>query len=77
MIGDNLKEIMKSKGVKPSQVCKATGLKRPHLSQIRAGRSNPSVQVLKSLAEFLQCTTDELLGCDHMCGDRWLKTGKP
>ena len=62
MIGENLKEVMKRRSLKPKDLCSAGDFKPAHISKLLNNKSNPSLEVLIKLADVLICSTDELLG---------------
>ena len=57
-------KLLKEKGVKTSDVCKATGLKAPTFSDWKKGRSNPNADKLILIANYFGVTVE------------YLKTGK-
>lgn len=62
MIGDNLKTILKKRGLTQTEFCKISGMKISHLSKLYNNHQPPSLKTLIILADTLYCSTDELLG---------------
>lgn len=49
------------KPINLSQISRETGYSVSHLSKIFSGKREPSIRVLKILAEYLNTTTDKFL----------------
>jgi transcriptional regulator with XRE-family HTH domain len=60
-IQDKIKKLRKNKGLAQKQLAEMVGINTTHLSRLETGRYQPSVEVLKKLADTLQVTTDYLL----------------
>lgn len=58
----NVKEICKEKGVKPTIACEKSGAGKNLLNHIETRGSVPSVEKVQKLAKYLGVTTSELLG---------------
>ena len=57
----NLSELRKNKGISQEELAKALGVSQGAISAYETGRWEPSIQTIKKLAFFLDCTVDELL----------------
>lgn len=60
-IQDKIKKIRKNKGLGQKQLAEMVDINAAHLSRLETGRYQPSVEVLKKLADALQVSTDYLL----------------
>jgi transcriptional regulator with XRE-family HTH domain len=60
-IQDKIKTNRKNKGLSQKQLAEMVGINTSHLSRLENGRYQPSVEVLKKLADALQVSTDYLL----------------
>lgn len=60
-IKDKIKRLRKNKGLGQKQLAEIVGINTTHLSRLETGRYQPSVEVLKKLADALQVTTDYLV----------------
>lgn len=58
----NVKELCKKKGVKPTIACEESGAGKNLLNHIESRGSMPSVAKVQMLAEYLGVTVSELLG---------------
>lgn len=58
----NIKELCKKKGVKPTIACEESGAGKNLLNHIESRGSMPSVAKVQMLAEYLGVTVSELLG---------------
>lgn len=61
MIGEAIKARRKKFGMTQEQLAKKIGYSFQALALWEANRRNPTIIALKSLANVLNCTTDELL----------------
>jgi transcriptional regulator with XRE-family HTH domain len=61
MLGENIKKMRLSRGLKQTEVANSVFTSQNHISQIEAGRVNPSVELLQKISEVLQCSVSELL----------------
>lgn len=59
---ENLKKIRKEKGISQQTIADAVNISRVSITQYENGVREPSLDVLRKLAEFLHVTTDQLLG---------------
>lgn len=63
MLGNNIKKIRKEKGLGIKDIADVVGISEAYVSQIENNkRSNPSVDILKSIAESLGVELSDLLG---------------
>jgi transcriptional regulator with XRE-family HTH domain len=53
MVGINIKQLRKEKGLNQIQLAEAIGLRQESLSRIERGRINPSMKTLKNIATEL------------------------
>lgn len=58
----NVKEICKRKGIKPTVACYSSGVGRSFINNIEGRGQVPSVEKVQMLAAYLGVTTSELLG---------------
>lgn len=58
----NVKQICKLKGVKPTVACRESGVGTSFINNIEARGQVPSVEKVQMLAAYLGVTTSELLG---------------
>ncbi len=68
--GDRLREIRERYGVRQSDLAELCGLTRTQITNLEAGNTEPSVQVLVKLAYHFGVTTDWLLGLTEFEGVR-------
>ncbi|WP_297289165.1 helix-turn-helix domain-containing protein [uncultured Flavonifractor sp.] len=59
---ENVKELCRKKGVKPTIACDESGAGKNLLNHIETRGSIPSVAKVQMLAEYLGVTTSDLLG---------------
>lgn len=60
--GENLKAKRKEKGIKQSELANILGLSIQTISGYETGYAQPQIETLIAIADFFQCTVDELLG---------------
>ncbi len=58
----NIKNLCKAKGIKPTVACEQSGAGKNFLNHIETRGSKPSVEKVQMLAEYLGVTTSDLLG---------------
>ena len=58
----NIKNICKTKGIKPTVACRESGIGTSFINNIEARGQIPSVEKVQMLAAYLGVTTSELLG---------------
>ena len=61
LIGQRVKRERLSLSLTQRALAERVGVGTPHISKIEAGRENPSEELLKKIAEVLDCDFDELL----------------
>ena len=60
-IGQRIKRERLSLGMTQRDLAEEVGVGPPHISKIEAGRESPSDELLRNIAEALDCGFDELL----------------
>ncbi len=61
-IGENIKEVAEIKGVTPYKISKEAGISNSYLSDLlRNKSSNPSIEILKKIADALDVSVMELI----------------
>lgn len=61
-VGDIIRRTATEKGITPYRIAKSAGVSNSYLSDLlRNKRSNPSVDVLKKIAEALEVPIDDLI----------------
>lgn len=58
----NIKDICKRKGIKPTVACRESGVSTSFITNIEAKGQVPSVEKVQMLAAYLGVTTSKLLG---------------
>lgn len=81
MIGEKLKSLRESKGLKQLDIANMLGVSRTTYTQYETGKSEPDLGTVAKLADFFGVTTDYLLGLDikkapetiaaHHEGEEW------
>lgn len=61
-IGERIAKARQRRGVTQEGLAEALGIHRQQLSRFETGRSSPSAEQLRALAEHLQVSVDEILG---------------
>ena len=61
----NLYEIRTQKGYSQEHLAKLSGVSKTHIREVENGQSNPTIQVLCSLAKALQVPITDLFSCDN------------
>lgn len=59
-VGENIRIRRESLGMKQAELAENVGISQPMLSQIERGTKNPSIQVGREIAGYLNCSMDEL-----------------
>ena len=59
--GDHLKDIRSGKGISQGQLADMIGIHSTHISRYERNQTNPSVDVVKKLADVLEVSTDDLV----------------
>ncbi|MEX0672582.1 MAG: helix-turn-helix transcriptional regulator [Candidatus Paceibacterota bacterium] len=60
-LGENLKKIRLSKGIKQVEIAKMLEVDRSFVSNIENGKTNPTLSTIASIAKVLGISTNELL----------------
>lgn len=58
---EKYEELLKTKGLKNSEVCKGAGVSRSTISEWKNGKHDPSKETLKRIADFTGVTVDYFL----------------
>jgi transcriptional regulator with XRE-family HTH domain len=61
MLGENIKRIRLSQGLKQTELAGIVFTSQNHISQIELGKVEPSVDLLRRIADALSCRVSELL----------------
>ena len=61
LIGQRIKRERLSLSLTQRDLARRVNVGAPHISKIEAGRENPSDELLKDIADVLECDYDELL----------------
>ena len=59
---NTIKKLREAKNIKQYELAKEMGVIRQTISALECGSTNPSVDLLKKLADYFEVTTDEILG---------------
>jgi transcriptional regulator with XRE-family HTH domain len=60
-LGKNIKRIREQKNMSQGDICRAVGLDRAQMSNIEAGKGNPTLATIEKVARALGVSSDELL----------------
>ena len=60
-LGKNIKRIREKKQMSQGDICRALGFDRAQMSNIEAGKGNPTLSTIEKIAQALGITSDELL----------------
>lgn len=60
-LGKNIKRIREQKKMSQGDICRALGLDRAQMSNIEAGKGNPTLATIEKIAQALEVTSNELL----------------
>ncbi len=60
-LGKRIKTIRKEKGIKQVDLAYACDIEKQSMSRIEAGNTNPSVLLLRKIAEFLEVKVSDFL----------------
>ena len=64
LVGRNLRQARKAKGLTQEQLSERTGFAQQHLSELERGQGNPTVVTLWELAQVLDVTVASLVTPD-------------
>lgn len=57
----NMKKIREAKGMSQGDIHRATGIDRAYISNLEAGKQNPTLETIGKIAEALGVSSGELL----------------
>ncbi len=57
----NMKKLRGAKGLSQGDIHRATGIDRAYISNLEAGKQNPTLETIAKVAEALGVTSDQLL----------------
>jgi len=60
-LGRNIKRIREQKKMSQGDICRALGFDRAQMSNIEAGKGNPTLSTIEKIAQALGVASDELL----------------
>ena len=60
-LGKNIKRIRERKQMSQGDICRALGFDRAQMSNIEAGKGNPTLSTIEKIAQALGVANDELL----------------
>ncbi len=61
MLGDQIKQLRTNKNLTQAQLAIKLGVTKQAINSWENNKRNPSVDILKRIAEFFSCSTDSLL----------------
>jgi XRE family transcriptional regulator, master regulator for biofilm formation len=75
MIGRNIYDLRKKRGISLSELAKRSEVSKSYLSNIeRSLNQNPSIQVMEKIADVLETDIKDLLKDDHEKKNEWKET---
>lgn len=57
----NMKKLREAKGLSQGDIHRATGIDRAYISNLEAGKQNPTLETIAKIAEALGVGSDQLL----------------
>jgi transcriptional regulator with XRE-family HTH domain len=57
----NMKKLREAKGLSQGDIHRATGIDRAYISNLEAGKQNPTLETIAKIAEALGVSSDQLL----------------
>ncbi len=60
-LGKNIKRVREQKKMSQGDICRALGFDRAQMSNIEAGKGNPTLATIEKIAQALGVASDELL----------------
>jgi len=57
----NMKKLREAKSMSQGDIHRATGIDRAYISNLEAGKQNPTLETIGKIAEALETTSDKLL----------------
>ena len=55
-------QLLQDKGITPYRIAKETGISQGLMNEYKSGKKSPYIQNLIKIADYLDCSTDYLLG---------------
>ncbi|WP_337405235.1 helix-turn-helix transcriptional regulator [Porcipelethomonas sp.] len=55
-------QLLQDKGITPYRIAKETGISQGLMNEYKSGKKSPNIQNLIKIADYLDCSTDYLLG---------------
>ena len=62
MFTDIFVQLLQDKGITPYRIAKETGISQGLMNEYKSGKNQPNIQNLIKIADYLDCSTDYLLG---------------
>ena len=60
-LGKNIKRIREQKNMTQGDICRAVGLDRAQMSNIEAGKGNPTLATIEKIAQALDVAIEDLI----------------
>ena len=60
-LGKNIKRIREEKNMSQGDICRAVGLDRAQMSNIEAGKGNPTLATIEKIAQALDVAIEDLI----------------
>lgn len=57
----NMKKLREAKGMSQGNIHRATGIDRAYISNLEAGKQNPTLETIGKLSEAMSVSSDQLL----------------
>ncbi len=57
----NMKKLREAKGLSQGDIHRATGIDRAYISNLEAGKQNPTLETIGKIAEALNVSSDQFL----------------
>lgn len=57
----NMKKLRQAKGLSQGDIHRVTGIDRAYISNLEAGKQNPTLETVGKIAEALEVSSDKLL----------------
>lgn len=65
IVKENLKAFRKLKGITQNEMADRIGVTRQCYGHYEQGRRQPTIDLLRSICEVLECSSDELIGLEE------------
>ncbi len=72
-LGENIKELRKEKGLTQEELAEIIGVAHQSVSRWERGECYPDIELLPVIADFLDTTTDKILGVGKPCEESAVK----